>query len=166
VVQSVFHVFGSAFIDPGTGILLNNRMTGFTTDPAHRNVVAPGKRPAHTLNPVMVFDRGRIRYLLTTPGGPAQTISNVQMLTNMVDRGMEISAAIEAPRWTIDGAGNALIDDEFPDAVATTLEARGHKVGRASGASYFGSSKCIEVLPSGVLVGAADHRREAYAAGR
>jgi gamma-glutamyltranspeptidase/glutathione hydrolase len=166
VVQSVFHVFGSAFLDPGTGILLNNRMTGFVTDPAHRNVVAPGKRPSHTLNPVMAFRNGKVKYMMTTPGGPAQTISNVQMLTNMVDRGMELSAAIEAPRWTIDGNANLLIDDEFPSEVGAALNARGFEVGHASGASYFGSSKCIEVLEDGVMSGAADHRREAYAAGR
>jgi gamma-glutamyltranspeptidase/glutathione hydrolase len=165
VVQSVFHVFGSAFLDPGTGILLNNRMTGFVTDPGHRNVVAPRKRPSHTLNPVMAFRKGKIKYLLTTPGGAAQTISNVQMLTSMVDRGLEISAAIEAPRWSIDGRGNPLIDDEFPEAVDESLKARGFDVSRASGASYFGSSKCIEVLDNGVLCGAADHRREAYAVG-
>ncbi len=165
VVQSVFHVFGAAFLDPGTGILLNNRMTGFVTDPAHRNVVAPGKRPAHTLNPVMVFRDGRVRYLLSTPGGPAQTISNVQVLSNMVDRGMELSAAIEAPRWSIDSAGGGLLDEAFPDDVAEALEARGHAVGRAAGASYFGSAKCIEVLPNGVLSGAADVRREAFAVG-
>ena len=161
----MFHVFGSAFLDPSTGILLNNRMTGFLTDPDHRNVVAPGKKPSHTLNPVMAFKNGKVKYQLTTPGGPAQTISNVQMLTNMVERGMEISAAIEAPRWSIDGKANILIDDEFPDSVGDTLNARGFKIGRASGASYFGSSKCLEILDNGVLVGAADHRREAYAAG-
>jgi len=166
VVQSVFHVFGSAFLDPGTGILLNNRMTGFVTDPDHRNVVAPRKKPSHTLNPVMALKDGRIKYLLTTPGGPAQTISNVQMLTNMIDRGMELSAAIEAPRWAVDGKGNALIDDGFPESVHAALKERGFDVGRASGASYFGSSKCIEVLDNGVLSGAADHRREAYAVGR
>ena len=114
----------------------------------------------------MAFRGGKPKYLLTTPGGPAQTISNVQMLTNMVDRGMEMSAAIEAPRWSIDGEGNALIDDEFPDAVGDDLRSRGFDVRRASGASYFGSSKCLEVLENGVLCGAADHRREAYAAGR
>ena len=165
VVQSVFHVFGSAFLDPTTGILLNNRMTGFVTDPEHRNVVAPGKKPSHTLNPVMAFKNGKVKYQLTTPGGPAQTISNVQMLTNMIDRGMELSAAIEAPRWSIDGKANILIDDEFPDEVGNALTARGFEIGRASGASYFGSSKCLEILDNGVLVGAADHRREAYAAG-
>jgi len=166
VVQSVFHVFGSAWLDPGTGILMNNRMTGFDTDPEHRNVVAPHKRPSHTLNPVMVFKDGAVKYLLTTPGGPAQTISNVQMLTNMVDRGMELSAALEAPRWSIDGSGNALIDDEYPQATVDALTARGFEIQRASGASYFGSSKCIEVMEGGVFAGAADHRREAYACGR
>ena len=165
IVQSVFHVFGSAFLDPGTGILLNNRMTGFVTNPEHRNVVAPGKKPSHTLNPVIVFKDGKIKYLLTTPGGPAQTISNIQVLTNMVDRGMEISAAIEAPRWSIDGKANVLIDDEFPQNVEQTLNSRGFQISRASGASYFGSSKCIEVFDNGVLCGGADHRREAYAAG-
>ena len=165
VVQSVFHVFGSAFLDPGTGILLNNRMTGFVTDPEHRNVVAPHKKPSHTLNPVMAFRGGKVKYLLTTPGGPAQTISNVQMLTNMVDRGMELSAAIEAPRWSVDGEGNYLIDDEFPDSIGEELNGRGFDVRRASGASYFGSSKCLEILDNGVLCGAADHRREAYAVG-
>ena len=165
VVQSVFHVFGSAFLDPGTGILLNNRMTGFVTDPEHRNVVAPHKKPSHTLNPVMAFKNGKVKYLLTTPGGPAQTISNIQMLTNMVDRGMEISAAIESPRWSVDMAGNYLIDDEFPDTIGAELIDRGFNVKRASGASYFGSSKCIEVLDNGVLCGAADYRREAYAVG-
>jgi gamma-glutamyltranspeptidase len=165
VVQSVFHVFGSAWLDPNTGILMNNRMTGFDVDPTHRNVVAPGKRPSHTLNPVMVFKDGKVKYLMTTPGGPAQTISNVQMLTNLVDRGLELSAALEAPRWSIDGAGNALIDDEYPQATIDALEKRGFPVQRASGASYFGSSKCIEVMEDGVFAGAADHRREAYACG-
>jgi gamma-glutamyltranspeptidase len=166
VVQSVFHVFGSAFLDPGTGILLNNRMTGFDTDPDHRNAVAPGKRPSHTLNPVMVFDKGKVRFLMSTPGGAAQTISNVQILTNMVDRGMELTAAIEAPRWAITQSGDALLDDEVPDAVMAELQRRGHKVSRSSGASYFGSAKCIEVLPNGVMCGAADIRREAFAVGR
>ena len=165
VVQSVFHVFGSAFLDPGTGILLNNRMTGFTTEVGHANVVAPGKRPAHTLNPVQVFDQGRLKYLLATPGGPSQTLSHVQMLISMLDRGMELSEAVEAPRLSINLAGTALIEDGFPDSVAAGLAAFGHPTERASGASYFGSMKAIEILSNGVLCGAADARREAYATG-
>ncbi len=165
VVQSVFHVFGGAFLDPGTGILMNNRMTGFSTDPASATVLAPNKRPAHTLNPVAVLDGGRLRYLLTTPGGPSQTLSHVQILNNLVDRGMELTAAIEAPRWSINMQGEALLDEAFDDGVAAHLAAAGFPVRRAAGAAYFGSAKVIEVAPDGVLMGAADTRREAYAVG-
>ena len=165
VVQSVFHVFGSAFLDPGSGILMNNRMTGFSIDPGSANALAPGKRPAHTLNPVAVLDAGKLRYLMTTPGGPSQTLSHVQILNNMVDRGMELMAAIEAPRWSINMRGETLLDEAFEDGVADGLADAGFPVQRAAGASYFGSAKMIEVAADGVLMGAADTRREAYAVG-
>ncbi len=166
VVQSVFHVFGSAFLDPGTGILMNNRMTGFRVDPGDRRCVAPRMRPPHTLNPVMVLQDGRPRYLMTTPGGPGQTLSMVQVLTNLVDRGMELTAAVEAPRWSVSLDGEFLLEEGYPETVARGLEERGHKVAHGSGSSYFGSAKTIEVLADGVLAGGADTRREAYAAGR
>ena len=165
VVQSVFHVFGSAFLDPGTGILMNNRMTGFSIDPDSANALAPGKRPAHTLNPVVVLNGGKLRYLMTTPGGPSQTLSHVQILNNMVDRGMELTAAIEAPRWSINMQGETLLDEAFDDGIAERLADAGFPVKRAAGAAYFGSAKMIEVAEDGVLMGAADTRREAYAVG-
>jgi gamma-glutamyltranspeptidase/glutathione hydrolase len=165
VVQSVFHVFGGAFLDPGTGFHMNNRMTGFSIDPSHASVLAPGKRPAHTLNPVVVLDGTELRYLMTTPGGPSQTLSHVQVLSNMVDRGIELTAAIEAPRWSINLDGETLLDEAFPEAVADRLTALGFPVKRAAGASYFGSAKVIERRPDGVLLGAADTRREAFAVG-
>jgi len=165
VVQSVFHVFGSCFMDPGTGVLMNNRMTGFTTEPSAANVVAPHKRPAHTLNPVMVLEGDRVRYLMTTPGGPAQTMTNVQVLTHMVDRGMELAAAIEQPRWSLNLAGEILLDEVIPDAIANKIAAKGFKTQRAAGAAYFGSAKMMEILPNGVMCGVADIRREAYAVG-
>lgn len=165
VVQSIFHVFGAAFLDPGTGILMNNRMTGFKTDPSHASAVAPGKKPSHTLNPVMVTDGGKVRYLMTTPGGPAQTISNVQVLSNMVDRGLELSVAVEAPRWSLNLGGDFLLDDGFSDDVSEKLSESGFPTIRAPGASYFGSIKMIEVQPNGVMCGFAEARREAYAVG-
>lgn len=166
VVQSVFHVFGSAFMDPGTGIMMNNRMTGFRVDPADPRNVAPRKRPSHTLNPVMVLKDGKPRYLMTTPGGPGQTLSMVQVLSNLVDRGMELTTAIEYPRWSVGLDGSFMLEDGYSEDIAKELEKRGHAVKHGSGASYFGSAKTIEVLENGVLTGAADTRREAFAAGR
>lgn len=166
VVQSVFHVFGSAFLDPGTGILMNNRMTGFRTDPGDRRCVAPRRRPPHTLNPVVVLRDGRPRYLMATPGGPGQTLSMVQILSNLVDRGMELTEAIEAPRWSVSLDRSFLLEEGFPRGVAEELGRRGHDVAYGSGSSYFGSAKVIELLEGGALAGGADTRREAYAAGR
>ena len=166
VVQSVFHVFGSAFLDPTTGVLMNNRMTGFRIDPSDPRHVAPRKRPSHTLNPVIVMKDGKPKYLMTTPGGPGQTLSMVQVLTNLVDRGMELTTAIEYPRWSVSLDGNFLLEEGYTDETAKELERRGHNVQHGSGASYFGSAKTIEILDNGVLTGGADTRREAFAAGR
>ncbi len=166
VVQSVFHVFGSAFMDPGTGILMNNRMTGFRVDPKDPRNVAPRKRPSHTLNPVMVLKGGKPKYLMTTPGGPGQTLSMVQVLTNLVDRGMELTSAIEYPRWSVGLDGSFMLEDGYSEEIANELARRGHTVKHGSGASYFGSAKTIEILNNGVLIGAADTRREASAVGR
>ena len=166
VVQSVFHVFGSAFMDPSTGIMMNNRMTGFRVDPNDPRNVAPRKRPSHTLNPVMVLKDGKPKYLMTTPGGPGQTLSMVQVLSNLVDRRMELTSAIEYPRWSVGLDGSFMLEDGYSEDIANELQRRGHAVKHGSGASYFGSAKTIEVLKNGVLTGAADTRREASAVGR
>lgn len=165
VVQSVFHVFGAAFLDPDTGVLMNDRMMGFTTDPGHASVVAPGKRPSHTLNPVLIEQGDRIKYLVATPGGPAQTITLVQAITNLVDRGMELAQAVEAPRWAIDFGGKVLLDGDYPDEIAAKLAAQGYPAARSEDVTPFGSVKAIEMMPSGALQGVADYRREAFAVG-
>ena len=166
MVQSVFSVFGSYFRDPGTGILFNNRMAGFTAAPGLPNTVAPGKRPAHTLCPVMVQRDGRLRYIIASPGGLSQTVTNTQVLGRLIDDGVDVAAAVEAPRWcnTASG-GDFLMEPELPEAFIPTLTAMGHKARRAEDAFFYGSAKAIEILPTGNLAGAADHRREAFALG-
>ena len=114
---------------------------------------------------VSVLEGGKVRYLMTTPGGPAQTITNVQVLTNMIDRGMELSEAIEEPRWSINLGGAALLDDVYSQETEDKLVEMGFETARATGASYFGSAKMMEILPNGVMAGAADGRREANAVG-
>jgi gamma-glutamyltranspeptidase/glutathione hydrolase len=165
VVQSVFHVFGAAFLDPETGVLMNNRMNGFNVDPSHASVVAPGKRPSHTLNPVLIERGDALKYLIATPGGPAQTITLVQAITNLVDRGMDLAQAVEAPRWAIDFHGKVLLDGDYPDEIAAKLAAQGYPAARSEDVTPFGSVKAVELMASGALQGVADYRREAFAVG-
>jgi gamma-glutamyltranspeptidase/glutathione hydrolase len=165
MVQSVFNVFGSCCRDPETGILFNNRLQGFRHTPGHANSIAPGKRPAHTLCPVMVHRDGRVRFVLASPGGLSQTLTNVQVLTNLIDSGMDVAAAVEAPRWCNTRSGDFRIEQEFPERLVAELQQLGHAATRADDSYFYGSAKAIEILPSGNLAGAADHRREAFALG-
>jgi gamma-glutamyltranspeptidase/glutathione hydrolase len=167
LVQSVYNVFGSYFREPHTGVLFNNRMQGFVHRPDQINSVGPGKRPAHTLCPVLVQRDGFVRFALASPGGLSQTLTNAQVLTSLIDAGMNVAAAVEAPRWCNRefGTGNFLIEPEFPDSVVAALAAMGHAVKKRQDPFFYGSAKVIERFASGNLAGAADHRREAFALG-
>jgi gamma-glutamyltranspeptidase len=165
LVQSVFNVFGSMVLDPGTGILFNNRMQGFTHKPGKPNSVGPGRRPAHTLCPVLVRRGGRVRFALATPGGLSQTLTNIQVLSYLIDEGRDVAAAVEAPRWCNTKAGDVLLDGEFSSSVVAELARMGHKAARAEDAYFYGSGKAIELLAAGTLAGGADYRREAFALG-
>jgi gamma-glutamyltranspeptidase len=165
LVQSVFNVFGSMVLDPGTGILFNNRMQGFTHRPGKPNSVGPGRRPAHTLCPVLVRRDGRLRFALATPGGLSQTLTNIQVLSYLIDEGRDVAASVEAPRWCNTKTGDVLLDREFPPSVAAELARMGHKAERAEDAYFYGSAKAIELLATGTLAGGADYRREAFALG-
>jgi gamma-glutamyltranspeptidase len=167
LVQSVFTLFGSAVADTETGIVLHNRMLGFTNRPGEPNSLAPGKRPAHTLNPVMAFDgEGELRYLLGTPGGPGQTITLTQVLSAMVDSAADPAAAVLAPRWSMEESGKPLLEQDVPLSVHGALQAAGYTVTVSPpGSPFFGSAQVIERRDDGVLVGVADERREPFALG-
>jgi gamma-glutamyltranspeptidase/glutathione hydrolase len=165
LVQSIFNVFGACLRDPETGILFNNRMSGFTHKPDRVNTVGPGKRPAHTLCPVMVTQGDRLRYALATPGGLSQTLTNVQVLNHLIDRGMDPQAAVEAPRWCNTKTGDFLIENEFAPEMVDALQRFGHKAKRRDDGYFYGSAKVVAQLANGNLAGGADHRREGFALG-
>jgi gamma-glutamyltranspeptidase/glutathione hydrolase len=165
LVQSVFNVFGSMALDPGTGILFNNRMQGFTHKPGKPNSVGPGRRPAHTLCPVLVRRGGRLRFALATPGGLSQALTNIQVLSYLLDEGRDVAAAVEAPRWCNTKTGDVLLDGEFSPSIVAELARMGHKAERTDDAYFYGSAKAIELLQAGTLAGGADYRREAFALG-
>jgi gamma-glutamyltranspeptidase/glutathione hydrolase len=102
VIQSVFHTFGAAILEPETGILLHNRGASFSLDPDSPNVLVPGKRPLHTLMPVMIRRGPDLVGVQGAMGGKAQPQIHLQLLLRML-RGESPTAALDAPRWVVGG---------------------------------------------------------------
>lgn len=128
-IQSVFEVFGSGYVVSGTGVLLNNRMRGFSTDPESPNVVAAGKRPIHTLNTFMLRREGIPVIFGATRGGHYQVQANLQVITNVVDFGMHWQEALDAPRWHHDEETGVLyLEGRFDSEVGGQLALQGHEV--------------------------------------
>ncbi|HEU5287321.1 MAG TPA: gamma-glutamyltransferase, partial [Candidatus Limnocylindria bacterium] len=166
MIHSVFKEFGSACVVPGTGIMLNNRLMGFSLDPSSPNALAPRKRPIHTLNTVVALDGTTLRFVFGTPGAHAQVQTNFQLAVGLIDHGFDVQRAIEEPRWYHD-AGRALkIEARFPEATRKGLQSKGHEVQLIGDwAEVTGGAQAIAVDANGVFSGGADPRREGHAAG-
>ncbi|MDQ8697368.1 gamma-glutamyltransferase [Hyphomicrobium sp. LHD-15] len=166
IVQSIFTLFGSGVLDAETGILLNNRMRGFSLDPSHPNVVAAGKRPAHTLSPMMVLRDGRLRLVLATPGGLGQTPTLVQVIDGHIGAGLDLETAIARPRWSYDLDQRVIVEAGVADDVVAAIAAGGVSIYRPTRPTpFFGSVKAIRIAPDGTLCGVADRRRDGAVAG-
>ncbi len=188
-LQSIQSSLGSSIVAGGTGILLNNRMTYWHLDPEHVDCLKPGKRVRHTMNPVMVFDgngpasngntggSGNLVLVCGTPGADTQVQTNMQVITHLIDFGMTVAEAVEAPRWRNSHSptesnvphvcDNLLhMESRFGAEVRQALESRGHQLNMMPDWGAQGSEMMIQVDPeSGALHGAADPRRDGYAIG-
>ncbi len=164
-IQSLFAGFGSGLLEPETGIVLHNRGALFNLQAGHPNIIAPGKRPYHTLSPMMALHGdGSFAFTLGTPGGDSQPQSLTQIVNNMVLFGMTPQAAIEAPRFrSYNGLGVAF-EDRVDASVLSELQALGHQVEVVHGwTATFGGAHMILRDRNGTLTAASDPRREAYA---
>jgi gamma-glutamyltranspeptidase/glutathione hydrolase len=128
-IQSIYAEFASAITVEGMGFLLQNRGGGFTLDAAHPNVLAGGKRPFHTIIPGFM-ERGDHHIGFGIMGGPNQPLAHAQFVSNIVDYGMNIQAALEAPRFTKrTSTGNDVwIESRVPLRTLEQLSARGHEI--------------------------------------
>ena len=164
LLQSVFHVFGCGEVIPGTGVLMNNRMTAFSLDARSRNVLEPGKRTLHTLNPLLARSAdGRVT-ALGTPGGPSQVYTNASLLVRLIDFSQELQAAIDAPRWFVTPSGDLQIETSVAAGVRAELASRGHRVvDFAPHSRAMGGAGIVCINRHGVREAAADPRRETYA---
>jgi gamma-glutamyltranspeptidase/glutathione hydrolase len=162
----VFSAFGAAAVVPGTGVLLNNRLTGFSLDPRSPNRVAPGKRPVHTLNTVMALEGSMPRFVFGTPGRHAQVQTNYQLAVALVDFGMDVQRAIEEPRWYHEAGRTLKMERRYPEAVRRAVSAKGHEVTvLGDWDEITGGAQAIAIEPNGSFAGGADPRREGQAAG-
>lgn len=130
IVQSVFHAFGAGMLEARTGIIIHNRGALFSLDPRSVNHLQPGKRPLHTLMPVMLSaDSGR-RAVAGTMGGRAQPQVHTHLLAGIV-RGKSPTEVVGAPRWVVGGLDAGSVDDEIfvegtvPAATRRALEGSG-----------------------------------------
>ena len=132
-IQSIYHEFGSGFIPKGTGIVLQNRGSFFSLDEHHVNALAPRKRTFHTLNPAMLLKDGKPSLVYGTMGGEGQPQTQAALVTRIVDYGMSVQAAIEAPRWlygrTWGASSNSLkVENRITEDVRGKLESLGHEL--------------------------------------
>lgn len=164
MIQSLFAAFGSGRMVPGTGIVLHNRGSLFSLDAAHPNVIAPGKRPFHTLSPAMALNADRsLAAVFGTPGGDGQPQTLIQILNNVYAFGMTPQQAVEAARWRVFGQGRLGVEPGIDERVRASLTRRGHVVTVQEPSAEFGGAQMIVVHRSGALMTGADPRREAYA---
>ena len=166
LIESVFSAFGAATVVPGIGILLNNRLTGFSLDPSSPNAIAPGKRPVHTLNTVIALEGSMPRFVFGTPGRHAQVQTNFQLAVGLIDFGMDVQQAIEEPRWFHESGRTLKMERRYPEAVRRAVAAKGHEVAvLGDWAEITGGAQAIAIEPNGSFAGGADPRREGQAAG-
>ncbi len=171
VIQSLFNAFGSGVVVPGTGVTLQNRGRHFSLDPSHPAAFAPRKRPFHTLIASIATLDHRPVVALATMGGNGQAMFHVQVLTNVLDYGMDIQEAIERPRFLIgaflpdDPADAVYIEERVPADVRAALVMKGHRVKAAPEFfSKVGHAHGL-ALRDGTLMGGADPRGDGIALG-
>jgi len=161
LINSLYTGFGSGVVAGDTGIALQNRGACFVLDPSHRNCLAPGKRPYHTIIPCMVLRGDRLSSSFGVMGGFMQPQGHVQMLVNMLDFGMNPQEALDAPRFELVDpySGSQAVELEHDDTTIAALSRLGHQAapGRAFG---FGGGQAIVVDENDIRHGGSDKRKD------
>ncbi|HLJ81684.1 MAG TPA: gamma-glutamyltransferase family protein, partial [Ktedonobacterales bacterium] len=163
-IQSLAGAFGSHVVVPGTGIVLQNRASGFTLDPTHPNRLEPGKRPFHTLIPGFLSRDGQAIGPFGVMGGHMQPQGHVQMVVNTVDYGMDPQSSLDAPRWSSWGA-RAVKLEPGAAGLADDLRRRGHDVEIDPEVDWAGRGQIIWRLPNGTYIAGSEGRADGQAAG-
>jgi gamma-glutamyltranspeptidase/glutathione hydrolase len=166
LIQSNFANFGSGLVPDRSGFVLQCRGGLFTLNPAHPNALAPRKRPLHTIIPGFMH-QGDVRIAFGIMGGWNQSQAHVQFISNIVDHGMNIQAALEAPRVTkLTFVGrDVIMESRIPETVRRTLADKGHEIDlQGSFSSLVGGGQSVmRDYASKVNYGASDPRKDGAA---
>lgn len=168
-IQSNYMGFGSGVVVPGYGVSLQNRGAGFSSDPRSANVVAPGKRPFHTIIPAFLTRAGRPQMSFGVMGGDMQPQGHVQTLVRMLDYGQQPQAACDAPRWKVNRDFSVDLEASMNASAVEGLAALGHRLKSVEDPYMdFGSGQFIWRLSEDRdhgYVAASDSRRDGHAVG-
>ena len=175
LIQSNYRGMGSGMIPGGYGFMLQDRGESFSLEEGHANVVAPGKRPFHTIIPAFVMKDGEPLMSFGVMGGSMQPQGHVQIIVNMLDFGMNLQEAGDAARVRHGGSsqptgekmrdgGTVYLESEFSDSLRKKLESMGHKISESKG-SFGGYQAIYRDSEQGVYYGASEVRKDGNAAG-
>ncbi|OFW27973.1 MAG: gamma-glutamyltransferase [Acidobacteria bacterium RIFCSPLOWO2_02_FULL_65_29] len=185
LIHSVFSVYGSRATVAPYGFVLHNRGSAFSLDPKSPNIVAPHKRPFHTIIAGFVMKDGQPLMTFGNMGGSVQPETHAQHMVNLIDHGMNVQMTTDAARFTHNQTGNVLsLENNLFGLVGAALKAKGHEVRAVSGGSVGGYQGILftrdprlpeptfdrravtEDLPvNGVYRGGSDHRKDGQAVG-
>ncbi len=165
-IKSLYMGFGVGIVAKGTGVWLQNRGAGFSLVPGHRNALAPGKRPYHTIIPGLALKDGELWASFGVMGGFMQPQGHFQVLSAMIDDDLNPQEALNRPRWQVDRGepgGALLIEDGTPFKTLAALAERGHRIQPEAGLGRgtFGRGQIIRYEPeTGVMHGGSEPRAD------
>jgi gamma-glutamyltranspeptidase / glutathione hydrolase len=163
LINSLYSPFGTGICTEKTGIMLHNRGTGFVVEPGHPNTIEGGKRPMHTIIPALAMRGWRCEMPFGVMGADYQPMGHAHLISNIVDYGMDVQAAIDHPRMFFEGEKTE-VERGVPPATIEGLTARGHEV--AFRPAPLGGGQAIVIdWKQGVLIGGSDPRKDGCALG-
>lgn len=166
LIQSIFYAFGAGVLEPRTGIVCHNRGACFSADPASPNAPGPGKRPLHTLMPLVVTSTDRPSWVAGTMGGHAQAQIHAQLLLRHLVGG-DAHVAVAAPRFVTGsleaGGGDVEVEDDFAAALAAFGRSGERVVRLPPRSEAVGHAHAIAIARDGALDAAADPRSDGSA---
>lgn len=162
-INSLFFGFGTGILAPGSGVMFQNRGSGFVMEEGHPNCVEGGKRPLHTIIPAMMVEKGRAVMPFGVMGGAYQAVGHAHVATNMLDYGMDVQEALDSPR-AFPGADALDVERGLSAATREGLAARGHKI-KETFLPHGGGQAIFIDHERGTLMGGSDPRKDGAAIG-